>query len=140
MSQSSILDDVLSFTYWKKFLKREEHPGVFIPGQTCPDGCAVPRFSWLLCQLKIVLRVNTWLVYAPNVLVVIILTKSNQNYPSVSPTSGGGFWSHRAQEFWFPTLKAVLDPLQVSWSAYWDIIPFLSLSLCFPVTIGRINS
>jgi hypothetical protein len=32
-------------------------------------------------------------------LVVIILSRSNQNYPSVAPMSQGGFWNQGAQEF-----------------------------------------
>jgi hypothetical protein len=31
---------------------------------------------------------------APNVVAVIILARSSQNYPSVSPMSQGGFWRH----------------------------------------------
>jgi hypothetical protein len=31
----------------------------------------------------------------PNVMAVIILARSSQNYPSVAPMSQGGFWSHR---------------------------------------------
>jgi hypothetical protein len=33
------------------------------------------------------------------VMMVIILARSNQNYPSVALTSQGAFWSHGAQEF-----------------------------------------
>jgi hypothetical protein len=32
------------------------------------------------------------------VFVAIFLARSNQNYPSVVPTSQGGFWSYGAQE------------------------------------------
>jgi hypothetical protein len=69
-------------------------------------------------QLKAVLRVDPWISCATNVLVVIILTRSNQNYPSVTPMSQGGFWSHGAQEFWFPTLITILDP---SWTLIFNI-------------------
>jgi hypothetical protein len=53
--------------------------------------------------------VSLWILCTPNVLAVNILYRSNQNYPSVAPTSQGGFWSHRTQEFWFPTLTTILD-------------------------------
>jgi hypothetical protein len=43
-------------------------------------------------------------------LADIILARNNRTYPSVAPTSQSGFWNHRAQEFWFPILSAILDP------------------------------
>jgi hypothetical protein len=46
-------------------------------------------------QLKADLRVSLWILSATNVKEVIIFARDNQNYPSVTPTSLGGFWGHR---------------------------------------------
>jgi hypothetical protein len=80
---------------------------LFSPGQTCPVRCAALEFVWLLGALKGFVWVSSWILCAPNVLVVIVLARSNQNYPSVAPMSQGGFWSHGAQEFWFPALTTI---------------------------------
>jgi hypothetical protein len=42
--------------------------------------------SWYV-QLKANLRVSLWILSAPNLMAVIILARSNQNYPSVAPMS-----------------------------------------------------
>jgi hypothetical protein len=44
-------------------------------------------FSRLLGAIKGCLRVSPWILYASNVMAVIILARSNQNYPSVAPNS-----------------------------------------------------
>jgi hypothetical protein len=54
--------------------------------------CAVWIFMTVGCKLKADLRVSLWILSAPNVMAVI-LARSNQNYPSVAPTSQGGFWN-----------------------------------------------
>jgi hypothetical protein len=46
---------------------------------------------------------------APNMTAVIILVRSSRNYPSVSLTSQGDFWSHGSCAFCFHTLFAILD-------------------------------
>jgi hypothetical protein len=47
-------------------------------------------------QLKADLRVSLWSLCAPNVMAVIILARSNWNYPSVALKSQGGFLTHGA--------------------------------------------
>jgi hypothetical protein len=42
-------------------------------------------------QLNSVLRVSLLILCAPNVIVVIMLDRGNQNYLSVAPMSQGGF-------------------------------------------------
>jgi hypothetical protein len=42
-------------------------------------------------------------------MAVIILARSNQNYPSVALMSQGGFWSQGSLDFWFPILTVILD-------------------------------
>jgi hypothetical protein len=58
------------------------------------DG-AVWDFCSCEVQLKADLRVSLWILCAPDVKVVFILARSNQNYPSVALTSQGGLWSLR---------------------------------------------
>jgi hypothetical protein len=41
-------------------------------------------------------KMSTFILCAPNVMVDIILARSNQNYPSVALMSQGGIWSHEA--------------------------------------------
>jgi hypothetical protein len=43
-------------------------------------------------QLKGDLRVSLSILYAPNVMVVIILDRINQNYSNAAPMSQVGFW------------------------------------------------
>jgi hypothetical protein len=45
-------------------------------------------------QLNAYLRISLWILSAPNVMAVIVLAKSNQNYPSITLMSQGGFWIH----------------------------------------------
>jgi hypothetical protein len=68
-----------------------------------------PGFSRLLGIIKSWFKGSPWILCALNVMAVIILAGSNHNYPSVAPTSQGGFWSHGAQEFYFPILTNILD-------------------------------
>jgi hypothetical protein len=82
-------------------------------------------FSQLFMQLKADLRVSLWIVCAPNVMAVISLTRSNQNYPSVAPVSQDGFWNHWADEFWFSALTAILDPPQ-----YYFVIKETEITRC----------
>jgi hypothetical protein len=74
---------------------------------------------WLCCGLQLLGETKGWfegqsLNFFPecHAMAVIILTISGQNYPSVAPTSQGGFWGHRVEAFCFCTLVAILDPLQ----------------------------
>jgi hypothetical protein len=54
-------------------------------------------FSWLLHAIKSCFKGQSLILCAPNVLVVIIFPKNNQNYSSIElPKSRSGFWSHRA--------------------------------------------
>jgi hypothetical protein len=86
-----ILIDALYFAYWEKEKKkkRNDHGAFFSRGPDMP--CSV-RFSWLLGAIK----GQSLNLSAPNVMVVVILARSNQNYPIVTPMSQDGFWSHRA--------------------------------------------
>jgi hypothetical protein len=75
--------------------------------------CHTRIFPSFLVQLKAVLWVSPWMLCVLNVLAVILLSRRNQNYPSVALTFGGGFWSHGAQEFSFPPQPPswILPPL-----------------------------
>jgi hypothetical protein len=95
----------------KKDKKREKWPeGFFPPWEHTLFAVPLWDFPGCYMKLKAVWRVTPWIICAPNVLSLIILARNNQNYPSVAPNSQGGFWSHRAQEFWFHTLTVIMDP------------------------------
>jgi hypothetical protein len=68
----------------------------FPQSQTCLAGCAAWDFHHCYVKIKTDLRVSLWISSSPNVMAVIILVRSNQNYLIVSLTSYGGFWYHRA--------------------------------------------
>jgi hypothetical protein len=72
-------------------------------------------FLWLLGAAKSWFKGQSLSFMWPNVIVIIILARSNQNYPSVVPTSQDGFWSHRVYDFWFPTLTTILDHVYLSY-------------------------
>jgi hypothetical protein len=118
MLQGLILTKALSSVWWqnnekirkKEKRKKEKRSGweLFSDGWswTHLTGSAGWDFCGCQIQLKDDLLVNLWILSVPNVMVVIILARSNQNYPSVAPASQGGFWSHRAFGIWFPILAA----------------------------------
>jgi hypothetical protein len=92
--------------------KKRNGQGTFFPGHM-PCWQCYARIFWLLGAFKSCVKVSPWILCAPNVLEVIILARSNENFSSVAPTSRDCFWSHRAKEFWSPTLTTILISLLI---------------------------
>jgi hypothetical protein len=69
--------------------KREKHTEAFFPGPEPDTPCWLcwARLLHLLGAIKADLRVSLWNSSPPNVVVVIILARSNQNYPCGSNIS-----------------------------------------------------
>jgi hypothetical protein len=89
MSQGLILLDALPSVFWKKTKKERNGrngQGAFSQGRHALFiGCAMLCFSHLLGAIKSCSNSPSILCVPNMLLLVVILARNNQNYPSVGP-------------------------------------------------------